>query len=105
MSCGGLNQFLNMVVPGGNGDGPSLDVSGLVAGKTLYLAGDFNGTYTIIGSQDDVEFVPIVSFQGGQGPQSIRSDIMATLLTLRVRRQADRSVTVNVAGQATCACT
>lgn len=104
MSCGGLNQFLNMVVPGASGDGPSLDVSGLVADKTIYLAGNFNGTYIILGSQDDVEFVPIASFTGGTGPQSIRTDIKATLRTMRVRRQADVSVTINVAGQATCSC-
>jgi hypothetical protein len=104
MSCGGLNQFLSLTVPPGNGDGPSLDVSGLVAQKTLYLAGTFGGTYVILGSHDDVNFVPIAMFDGGEGPQTIRRDVKFTLKTIRVRRQANKTVVINVAGQATCAC-
>lgn len=104
MSCGGLNQFLTLTVPGGNGDGPSLDVSGLVADKTLYLAGSFVGTYVILGSHDDANFVPIASFTGGEGPQTIRRDIKLTLKTIKVRRNATKSVAINVAGQSTCAC-
>jgi hypothetical protein len=105
MSCvGGLNQFLSPAVPVNNGDGAALDVSGLVAKKTIYLSGEFAGSYVILGTHDDVRYVPIAAFQGGQGPQTIRRDIDATIKSLKVRRNADRTVVINVAAQATCAC-
>lgn len=105
MSCaGGLNQFLSPTVPAINGDGPALDVSGLMSKKTIYLSGEFSGSYVILGTHDDVRYVPIASFQGGQGPQTIRRDIEATIKSLKVRRNADRTVVVNVAAQATCPC-
>ncbi len=106
MSCGsgGLNTYLSPVVPPGNGDGAALDVSALQACKTIYLSGSFTGRYTIIGSHDDVRFVPICSFDGGEGPQTIRRDIQATLKSVKVRRAANSTVVINIAGQAVCAC-
>lgn len=103
MACGGLNQFLTLVVPA-DGDGPALDVSSLVAAKSIYLAGTFRGRYVIMGSLDGSHYVPIVAFDGGQGPQAIRKDVFFTLKTVKVRRQADKLVTVNIAAQTVCSC-
>jgi hypothetical protein len=102
--CGGANQFLVPTVPAGNGDGPALDVSGLIADKAFYCAGDYNGTYTILGSLDNSSYVPIVSFTGGLGPRSVRVDKKITLRSIKVRRQADQAAIITLAGQSTVAC-
>ena len=102
--CGGLNQFLTPTVPSSNIDGPPLDVSGLTAGKTIYLSGEYIGRYVILGSHDGTLYVPVASFEGGAGPQTIRRDINATLASIKIRRSANKSVVINVAGQSTCAC-
>ena len=100
----GLNIFDVVPVPLINGDGPALDVSGMVADKTFYLSGTYTGRYVIMGSHDNVRYVPILQFDGGEGPQTIRRDIDYTLASIKVRRQADKTVTVSVASQATCPC-
>jgi len=48
-----------------SGDGPSADVSALLGPKTVQLAGLFRGTYVLLGSEDDADFVPILSFNAG----------------------------------------
>lgn len=109
-SCGGLNQFLTADVPATNGEGADLDVSGLVAQKTVYLSGAFDGEYVILGSHDDIRFIPIAKFTGQDlsfgtsGPQTVKRDVNYTFKTLRVRRAANRSVNISIAGQATCEC-
>jgi hypothetical protein len=100
----GLNQFLAVPVPPGNGDGALLDVSTTVAEKTFYLSGDFRGLYTILGTHDDVLFVPILFFTAGQGPRTIRRDIVATLKTIFVRRAAIGNVVINMGSQTVCVC-
>lgn len=100
----GLNIFSPVPVPLINGDGVALDVSGMVAHKTFYLSGTYTGRYVILGSHDNIKYVPILSFDGGEGPQTIRRDIDLTLASIMVRRQADKTVTVSVASQATCPC-
>jgi hypothetical protein len=102
--CGGSNTFLPTPVPATNVDGPILPTDTLQAKKTIFLAGKFNGKYDILGSHDDVNFVPVASFSGGGEPQSVRKDVDATLKSMRVRRQADAGVTVFIAGQTTCPC-
>jgi len=102
--AGGLNQYVNVPTPPGNGDGPVLSVSDLVAGKTFFLSGEFVGLFTILGTHDDVRYTPILFFQGGQGSQSIRRDVFATLKSIKVRRNADRDVTINLAAQKVCIC-
>jgi hypothetical protein len=89
-----------------NGDGTFVSVANLAAKKTIFLAGTFNGRYVILGSHDDVNFVPLegATFTGGGQPQSLRKDVDATLKSVRVRRQADALVTVVIGGQATCDC-
>lgn len=104
MSCGGLNIFDNVPVPVGNGDGAPIDVSGMIAAKTIYLSGTYSGRYVILGTHDNIRYVPILSFDGGEGPQTIRRDIEFTLKSIKVRRQADKTVVINVASQATCPC-
>lgn len=110
MSCGGLNQFLTADVPAVNGFGANLDVSGLVAKKTIYLSGVFEGDYIIQGSHDDVRFVPIAKFTGQEalfhtsGPQTVRQDIDLSIKTIRVQRAANRTVNIAIAGQQTCPC-
>lgn len=101
----GLSTILTLPVPPFSGDGAIVDVSAVIGEKTIYLAGEFSGLYTIMGSHDDVRFVPLVEFNGGQGPQPIRRDIKLTLKSMKVRRNADRAVTVNIASQETCTCT
>lgn len=109
-SCGGLNDFKTVNVPIGNGFGTPLVVSDLVARKTIYLSGSFEGVYVILGSHDGTLFVPIASFNGQEarfgtsGPQTVRRDIDLTLLEIKVDRAANKSVNISVAGQKTCAC-
>jgi len=118
MSCmAGLNQFLSVNVPAINGEGLVLDVSGLVARKTFYLSGPFDGKYIIMGTHDDVHYVPILSFDGSEipkpnesfapapaGPFTIRRDVEATLKSIKVQRAANKTVNISLASQATCAC-
>lgn len=100
----GLNTYLALTVPAFNGDGPVLDVSALSAPKSIYLSGEFEGTYSVLGSHDGAEFVPIVTFTGGEGPQTLRHDVVATLRSMRVARNANRKVSIAVAGQAVAPC-
>jgi hypothetical protein len=100
----GLNQFLSVPVPLANGDGALLDVSTTDAEKTFYLSGDFRGIYSIMGTHDDVLFVPILFFSSGQGPRTIRRDIVATLKSIFVRRAALGDVVINMGGQTVCIC-
>lgn len=112
MSCGGLNQILTIPVPALNGEGLPLDVSGLVAEKTFYFSGNFEGEYVILGSHDDLRFVPLLKITGqrgqqaGQppGPQLIRRDVIASLKTIKIRRAASLAINASVAAQETCAC-
>jgi len=104
----GLNTFITLPVPAFNGDGIIVDVSGVTAEKTIYLAGQYLGEYIILGSQDDVRFVAIARFESNGnskgGPQTVKRDVMASLKSMRVRRSADQSVNVSVASEAICPC-
>jgi hypothetical protein len=110
MSCAGPNFMSAVPVPAANIDGPIMNVSGLVAGKTFYLADPFDGEYVILGSHDDSEFVPILQFNGQElrfgtsGPQMVRRDVIMTLKSIRVRRRANKLVTISIASQLVCPC-
>lgn len=110
-SCGGLNEFKTLSVPVVNGVGADLDVSDLVAKKTLYLSGPFEGEFVIEGSHDNSNFIPVARFEGQEasfgtsGPQTVKRDIELTLRSLRVIRQANKTVNIVVAGQNICPCT
>lgn len=112
MSCGGgLNQIITIPVPAFNGEGPTVDVSGLTARKTFFFSPDFEGEYVILGSHDDVIFVPLLKIEGsrrtaglGPGPQPIRRDVVFTVKTIKVRRSANKTIDAAVMSQETCAC-
>jgi len=56
--------IVNIPVPS-SGDGPAADVSSLLGEKTVQLAGSFRGSYVLLGSQDNLDYVPILSFDAG----------------------------------------
>lgn len=105
MCCCGLNQIASLSVSSSiSGDGAALDVSGLVADKTVELCGTYNGTYTIMGSHDGVLFVPLLTFDSGSGAQSVKQAVSAVMKFMKVRRNATNNtqtnVTVNLAARA-----
>lgn len=102
--CAGLNTYVPLVVPPVNTDGPLTGVANMTAKKTIYLTGTFNGDYVILGSHDNVDFVPIAKFNGNGNPQSAKRDVDATLNTVRVRRIADAGAVITIGSQLTCAC-
>ncbi len=112
MSCGGLNRSFTIPVPASNGEGPILDISILSESKTFFFSGDFDGEYVILGSHNDVNFVPILKIEGARGqqagqspgPQTVRREIDLTLKSIKVRRAANRTINSAVIGQETCAC-
>jgi hypothetical protein len=103
--CGGLNNSAILPAPASDGDGGIINTSGLTAQKAIYLSGDFSGRYTILGSHDNLRFVPLFTFTG-TGPQSVKQDIDATLLSMRVRRQAVGAVlpVITIVAQNVCPC-
>jgi hypothetical protein len=105
MCCCGLNQINTLSVPTSiSGDGAALDVSGLVADKTVELNGNYNGTYTVMGSHDGTLFVPLLTFDSGVGAQSVKLAVSAVMKFMKVRRNATNNgtsvVTVNLAARA-----
>jgi len=66
MDISGINVIIPLNVPVSDGaDGGATDVSGVVGLKSVELSGVFEGTYTILGSHNGVNYVPLVVFQGG----------------------------------------
>lgn len=109
MCCCGLNQIASLSVSSSiSGDGAALDVSGLVADKTVELCGQYNGTYTIMGSHDGNLFVPLLSFDAGSSSQSVKQAVSAVMRFMKVRRNATNNdpsvVTVNIAARAAVNC-
>jgi hypothetical protein len=110
MSCGGLNTFVAVPVPAVNGDGPILSVTGLVAKKTFFFSGPFEGEYVVLGSHNDVNFVPIAQIEGQEavfgtsGPQTIQRKVELTLKSIRIRRLSNKPINIAVSAQAICLC-
>ncbi len=53
------NAIIPLVVPGiDNTVGPATDVSTLAGTVSIEISGTYRGSYTILGSQDGVLFVP-----------------------------------------------
>lgn len=105
MCCCGLNQIASLTVPTSiSSDGAPLDVSGLVADKTVELCGKYNGTYTIMGSHDGNLYVPLLTFDSGSGAQTVKQAVSAVMKFMKVRRNATNNdpsvVTVNIAARA-----
>lgn len=82
-----------------SGDGPIADVSALVGQKTVLLSGFFDGTYVLLGSDDDATFVPVLTFDS-DGKESIRLTTSSAFKSVRVRSDAipQTTVTVEVTG-------
>lgn len=104
--CGGLNQIATLNVPGIDGEGSATDVSSFTAQKSVEISGDYQGSFTLLGSHDGSTYVPVLSFQSGAGTQSFKQTMPFTLHFLKVRRRAliAQPVTISIGGAATCDC-
>lgn len=78
-----------------SGDGPIADVSALVGQKTVLLSGFFEGAYTLLGTQDDATFVPVLLFNS-DGKESIRLTTSSAFKSVRIRSSAVPRTTVTV---------
>lgn len=77
---------INVPVPA-SGDGPFVDVSSLAGPKTVLLSGLFRGAYTLLASQDDANFVPILQFDAG-GVEGIEQTVPGSVKSMRLRANA-----------------
>lgn len=106
MGCNaGLNQIVALSVPTADrSEGAAVDVSSLVARKSVEISGDYKGSYVILGSHDGLKYVPVLVFNSGAGEQSWKQTMKFTLRFMKVRRRASKLVTINVSSQLTCTC-
>ena len=107
MCCCGLNTIVAVPVPTADkSDGAPVDVSGLQGTITVELSGNFQGTYSILGSHDGNLYFPVAYFNSGASSQNVRQTLEVVAHYLKVHREAPQSdlVTVNIAGRATTAC-
>jgi hypothetical protein len=70
------------------GDGPIAPVSTLVGPKTVTFAGRFTGSYTLLGSHDDANFVPVLLFDA-DGIEGIEQILEGSFKSVRVRANAN----------------
>ena len=87
-----------VIVPS-SGEGPIADISALVGPKTVTLTGRFTGTYTLLASHNNVNFVPALLFDT-DGVEQIRLTLPDAFTSVRLRCGAATtgSVTATVAG-------
>jgi hypothetical protein len=78
-----LNMFAALPVPIGVGAGAPVDVSVMGADKTVLLVGDYSGDIVIEGSNDGVNFDPILTLSTGG---SSYHTFLGALFRMRVRR-------------------
>lgn len=90
--------IVNVLVPS-SGDGPIANIADLIGEKTVELSGYFEGRYTLMGSQDDINFVPVLTFDS-DGKENIKLSLPLALKSVRVRSGAINpiGVTMNVSG-------
>ena len=74
---------INIPVPV-SGDGTIVDVSSIVGPKTVLLSGLFSGAYTLLASQDDANFVPLLQFDAG-GVAGIEQTVPGSVKSVRLR--------------------
>jgi hypothetical protein len=67
-----------------SGEGALVNAASLVGQKTVLLTGRFRGIYDLLGTHDDLRFVPIVQFDAG-GVEGIRQTIAGSFKSLRLR--------------------
>jgi hypothetical protein len=111
MSCaiceGGLNTIVPLPVPGvDKSEGPAVDVSTLVAEKSVEISGIYVGLYVVLGSHDGINYVPVLSFGSGIGVQSFKQSMSFVLRFMKVRRRArnESTVVMNIGSKLTCPC-
>lgn len=107
--CGdaGLNQISPLDVPVENGQlGAPLDVSGLVADKTIELSGTYSGSYVVYGSHDGALWAPILVFDSGASSQQLRLSTSLVLQFIAVKKLATTTsdVAMSVSAKAACNC-
>jgi hypothetical protein len=103
MCCCGLNQIASLPVPGDiSSTGAAINVSGLVADKTIEVCGTYSGVITILGSHDGNLYVPLLTFDSGAGAQSVKQTVSAVMSFMKVQRNATASgaITANLAARA-----
>jgi hypothetical protein len=66
------------------GDGPIASISALIGAKTVTFAGRFTGSYTLLASHDDVNFVPVLLFDA-DGIEGIEQILQGSFKSVRVR--------------------
>ena len=67
-----------------SGEGPIADISQLVGPKTVTLTGRFKGSYTLLASHNNVNFVPVLLFDTG-GVESVRLTLPRAYASVRFR--------------------
>jgi len=77
------NATVSIVVPA-SGLGPVSSAADLVGEKTVQLSGTFEGSYDLLASQDDLTFVPIVSFSTGD-PEGLKQTVSGAFKSFRLR--------------------
>lgn len=66
------------------GDGPIASISALINAKTVTFAGRFTGSYTLLASHDDVNFVPVLLFDA-DGIEGIEQILQGSFKSVRLR--------------------
>ena len=81
------------------GEGPAVNVSSLIGRKTVTLAGTFTGTYAVLGSHDNVHYIPILYFNAS-GPEPVKQTIDGAFNSVKIRSLARNAlgVTVSISG-------
>ena len=90
--------IVSVIVPT-SGEGPIADISALVGSKTVTLTGRFVGTYTLLASHNNTNFVPALLFNSN-GVEQVRLILSDAFTSVRFRCGAGTvgTVTATVAG-------
>lgn len=84
-----------------SGEGPAANIAALVGPKTVTLTGRFSGSYTLLGTHNGANFVPVLVFNAG-GVESIKLTLPDAYSSVLVRCNANTTplgpVTMTVAG-------
>ena len=96
------NAIIQLVVPGiDNTEGPATDVSTLDKTKSVEISGAYQGSYTVLGSQDGTLYVPLLIFDSGAGAQAFKQTTNVIVRFMRVKRNATAITSMSVAGETT----
>lgn len=111
MACsvcnGGSNAILALNLPGADQtDGAPTNVSSLTPDKSVEISGSYDGQFIILGSHDGRRFVPLLTFNSGNGRNSFKQTMCFTVRFMAVRRRAYFSevTAINIGGMTVCDC-